>query len=205
MKVKKISKFALALSCLGLVACTTTIPVAPGAYKPAEDEAGIQKQYAKNEAGKTEDKKDTALLPETSYTQPDVVEVLDDDEVRVDTPKAEHLPDATPVVVPEEVKVVKPVVEVKEVTRTEHFEAIDQAEASALKHYNVVIGSFGVKTNAELLKTKMSESFHPIIVKNDNAMYRVILKSFDDYTQAHQFIDTIKEQFFDAWVLVNKK
>ena len=89
--------------------------------------------------------------------------------------------------------------------RTESFKVVDGEDATALKTYNVVIGSFQNRANAQGLQSLMKGDYAPIIVINEQGMFRVILISYDDYVTAKQKIAQIKSQFDDAWVLVQKK
>ena len=78
-----------------------------------------------------------------------------------------------------------------------------------LKDYSVVVGSFGVKANAEGLKDWLDgQGYHPTIAFNaDKAMYRVIVSSFADKTAAAEARDAFKAKypnrsdFQGAWLL----
>lgn len=94
---------------------------------------------------------------------------------------------------------------VKEVTRSEKFDVVDTKDKIDLKNYNVVIGSFSKKENAENLKNSMKADYSPIIVVNEKGMFRVLLASYDEYVQARSLINVIHDKFPDAWVLVQKK
>jgi len=89
--------------------------------------------------------------------------------------------------------------------RSESFKLVDGEDATAIKTYNVVIGSFQNRANAQGLQSLMKGEYAPIIVINEQGMFRVILISYDDYLSAKQKIVQIKAQFDDAWVLVQKK
>lgn len=93
----------------------------------------------------------------------------------------------------------------KPVTRTEQFTLLKGEDTKALHTYHVVIGSFGVETNARRLQSLMRPDYQPIIVRNSKGMYRVLLISYDDYDDAHKKIDEVRAQFPDAWVLIQKK
>ena len=85
----------------------------------------------------------------------------------------------------------------------ERVRVIDGGE---LRNFSVVIGSFGVKTNAEGLKARMAaEGFRVVLVQNDRDMYRVIVASFDEKFDAANERDRIKAKyapdFQDAWLL----
>lgn len=101
--------------------------------------------------------------------------------------------------------VAEPVSEGADKIRSESFKVVDGEDATALKTYNVVIGSFQNRANAQGLQSLMKGEYAPIIVINEQGMFRVILISYDDYVTAKQKIAQIKTQFDDAWVLVQKK
>ena len=89
--------------------------------------------------------------------------------------------------------------------RSESFKLVDGEDVTAIKTYNVVIGSFQNRANAQGLQSLMKGEYAPVIVINEQGMFRVILISYDDYLLAKQKIVQIKAQFDDAWVLVQKK
>lgn len=95
----------------------------------------------------------------------------------------------------------------QEVTRNESFKLADgETNSGALnKKYHVVVGSFGIQSNATGLRNTLNNEGNPaLIVINEKGMYRVLIDSFDDYKAAHDKIDSIKGRFPDAWVLVQK-
>ena len=94
--------------------------------------------------------------------------------------------------------------------RTENVTVVSGA---ALKAYSVVVGSFGVKANAEGLKAKLdAEGYSAKVVYNvERNMYRVVAASYDDRMQAAQARDDFKAKhpnnadFQKAWLLYNVK
>ena len=82
-----------------------------------------------------------------------------------------------------------------------------------LKAYSVVCGSFGVKANADGLKSKLdAEGYSAKVVFNaERNMYRVVAASYDDRMQAAQARDDFKAKhsnnadFQNAWLLYNVK
>lgn len=102
-------------------------------------------------------------------------------------------------------KTVQAVAELPDRIRTESFKVIEGEDATGVKTYNVVIGSFKNRANAQGLQSLMKADYSPIIVINEQGMFRVILISYDDYVSAKQKIAQIKSQFDDAWVLVQKQ
>lgn len=110
---------------------------------------------------------------------------------------------STPVSTPtpaEQVTIAEP-----EVTRNESF-TLSEGDATALKfRYHVVVGSFKSQTNAKgLQSTLVSEGNKAIVVINEQGMYRVLIASYNEYSQARTRINEIKDRFADAWVLVQK-
>ncbi len=93
-----------------------------------------------------------------------------------------------------------------ESTRSERVSAVQGEDASRLKRFSVVIGSFQNQTNAYSLKERMTaDGYSPVLAKNEQGMLRVIVTSFDDKTQAANSRDAIKAKyapnFQDAWLL----
>ena len=91
-------------------------------------------------------------------------------------------------------------------TRSERITAAEGEDASRLKRYSVVIGSFKNKTNAYSLKERMqNEGYNAVLGENEQGMLRVIVSSFDDKADAAASRDAIKAKyapnFQDAWLL----
>ena len=84
--------------------------------------------------------------------------------------------------------------------------------AGSLKAYSVVCGSFGVKANADGLKSKLDADGYnaKVVFTADKNMYRVIVASYDDRVQAAQARDNFKAKyssnpdFQKAWLLYAK-
>lgn len=92
--------------------------------------------------------------------------------------------------------------------RRERVSAYDGENASLLKRYSVVIGSFQNPTNARNLKERMVQAgYRAVLAKNESNMLRVIVASFDSREEAAASRDAIKSrfapQFKDAWLLEN--
>ena len=102
--------------------------------------------------------------------------------------------------------VAESVVSENEVTRNESF-TLSEGYASALNSkYHVVVGSFKSQTNAKGLQATLnSEGNKALVVINEQGMYRVIIASYNEYSQAKSRIAQIQERFADAWVLVQKR
>ncbi len=98
-----------------------------------------------------------------------------------------------------------PVVSEPEVTRNESFKLTDGDQNALRFKYHVVVGSFSKQTNAKGLQSTLnSEGNNAIIVVNEQGMFRVLIASFNEYSQARTRINQIKSRFPDAWVLVQK-
>ncbi len=94
-----------------------------------------------------------------------------------------------------------------EVTRSESFRLAEGEtnNAALSKKYHVVVGAFGNHENARRLRdTLVGQGNNALTVQNDSGMLRVIIASFDEYTQAKSRIEQIKSLYPDAWVLVQK-
>ena len=69
------------------------------------------------------------------------------------------------------------------------------AVAGTLRAYNVVVGSFTVKTNALGLKDKLQKAgYDPVVAQNAKGMYRVIAASYDDRASAEDMRDDLRSQ-----------
>ena len=92
-------------------------------------------------------------------------------------------------------------------------EKVQLVSGDGLKAFSVVCGSFGVKANADGLKSKLdADGYNAKVVFNaERNMYRVIVSSFDDRVQAAQARDDFKAKhpnnadFQKAWLLYNIK
>ena len=94
-----------------------------------------------------------------------------------------------------------------EITRNEKFILADgETNAEALKFkYHVVVGSFKSQSNAKGLQaTLKSEGNKAIVVVNEQDMFRVLIASYNGYSEARAKINQIKDRFADSWVLVQK-
>jgi cell division protein FtsN len=87
-------------------------------------------------------------------------------------------------------------------TRQERIRAAQGEDATGLKRYSVVIGSFKNKTNAYSLKERMQgEGYKALLGENEQGMLRVIISSFDTKAEAIESRDAVRSQFHDAWIL----
>lgn len=88
-------------------------------------------------------------------------------------------------------------------------ERVQLVSGSGLKAYSVVCGSFGVKANADGLKTLLDrDGYNAKVVYNaEKNMYRVIVDSFDTREEAVRARDAFKakypnrEDFQASWLL----
>ena len=95
---------------------------------------------------------------------------------------------------------------------TYRTEKVSLVSGNNLRAYSVVCGSFGVKANAENLKSFLeSEGYDARIVFNaNNNMYRVVCASFDDRNAAAVAKESFKakypnrQDFQGSWLLYNK-
>lgn len=87
-------------------------------------------------------------------------------------------------------------------------EKVQLVSGAGLKAFSVVCGSFGVKANADGLKSKLeADGYNALVVSNGQGMYRVIVASYDDRVQAAQARDNFKAkyannaEFQKSWLL----
>jgi cell division protein FtsN len=92
------------------------------------------------------------------------------------------------------------------VSRQERITPIAGEDASGIKLYSVVIGSFRNKTNAYSLKERMQkDGYMPVLGENEQGMLRVILTSHETRREADASKQEISRKYYpdfqDAWVL----
>ena len=162
---------------------------APGAYLPAQGRVEVG-----------------SIEPEVIEEQPKVMPVEVVTPVEIEPEEEEKVEYVEEPKVVEEPIVEEPVVkeEEKELTRAERFTVVDDDDV-VLKKYQLVIGSFGQKSNAQNLQRQMRPEYDPIIVINERGLYRVILKSYDTYAETKKKIESLRDLFPDAWVLIQQK
>lgn len=110
--------------------------------------------------------------------------------------------------VPVENEVVATPAPQQERVSNERITIIDD-DISKLKMYNVIVGSFSVKTNAASLKERLTtDGYTAFLARNNTMMYRVVVGSFDTRAEAEKLRDAVKlkysPEFKDAWLLINK-
>ena len=91
--------------------------------------------------------------------------------------------------------------------RSERINAVDGNDA-LLKEYNVIVGSFRQRLNAQSLCERLRNDGYPaILAQNAEGWYRVVACSFDNRpaaVQAREALQARYPQFTDAWFLINK-
>ena len=86
-------------------------------------------------------------------------------------------------------------------------EKVELVSGDGLKAYSVVCGSFGVKANADGLKSKLDGDGYNAKDNAERNMYRVVVESFDTRDEAARARDAFKakyptrEDFQGAWLL----
>ena len=108
---------------------------------------------------------------------------------------------------------VTPVAPVVVKDRTEKVYVVDNGDSGKLKGFNVIVGSFGSKTNAENQKNKMiNRGYKAFLVKNESGMYRVVAASFDTREAATSIRDDIRSKYAtetgtcaEAWLLIPQR
>lgn len=116
----------------------------------------------------------------------------------------------------EEIAVVTPVVD-RQVTETVvvdnadnvpvRKESLSVVSGSGLKNFNVVVGSFSVKANAEgLQNTLRNRGYDAQVAYNSGInMYRVVAATSDSKSEAVDKRDALRSQYPDAWLLFNQQ
>jgi cell division protein FtsN len=87
-------------------------------------------------------------------------------------------------------------------------ERVSMVSGNGLKAFSVVVGSFGLMSNAEGLQQRLRDAgYDAQIVKNeDRNMYRVVSATFDSKLDAARCRDQFRAQeaYKDAWLLSNQ-
>jgi len=95
----------------------------------------------------------------------------------------------------------------KIVVKEEKVTVVDQANAEVFKYY-VIIGSFRVLENAKNYKQQLlSEGFMPVLLENENGLFRVSIAAYNDEMPARNKIDNIRikhQKYNDVWLLIRK-
>lgn len=90
-----------------------------------------------------------------------------------------------------------------EAVRQENLTVVNGA---GLKAYSVVVGSFGVKANAEGLQRTLNNAGYQAQIAFNNArnMYRVVATTFASKADAVNSRNQLRATYPDAWLLFNK-
>ena len=91
-------------------------------------------------------------------------------------------------------------------------EKVELVSGTGLKAYSVVCGSFGVKANADGLKERLDGDGYDakVVYSTDSSTYRVVVSSYDSYSEAAGARDTFKSRypnnrdFQGSWLLYAK-
>ncbi len=94
---------------------------------------------------------------------------------------------------------------------TEIEEKLVEIDAVPVQDYSyfVIIGSFRDKQNAMNYQAELGEKgFSSLLLKNQEGLYRVSVKSTDDISEARKEIQRIRNNYpdhNDTWLLIRKK
>ena len=82
-------------------------------------------------------------------------------------------------------------------------ENVSVVNGAGLKAYSVVVGSFGVKANAEGLQQRLKNAGYDAQVAYNagNNMYRVVATTYDSKASAVQSRNQLRATYTDAWLL----
>ena len=82
-------------------------------------------------------------------------------------------------------------------------ESVQLISGSGLKDFSVIVGSFGLISNAEGLQQRLKAAgYDAQIVKNeDKNMYRVVATTFASKAAAVDSRDQLRATYPDAWLL----
>ena len=82
-------------------------------------------------------------------------------------------------------------------------ESVSVVNGAGLKSYSVVVGSFGIKSNAEGLQQRLKNAGYDAQVAYNagNNMYRVVASTYDSKASAVQSRNQLRATYADAWLL----
>lgn len=94
------------------------------------------------------------------------------------------------------------------VVKEEKVRVIESSDDVSYKYY-VIIGSFKVLDNARTYKnTLISEGFTPVILENENGLYRVSISAYNDEMAARDRVNGIRTnypKYDDTWLLIRMR
>jgi cell division protein FtsN len=96
------------------------------------------------------------------------------------------------------------------VVREEKVKVVENySNDNADYNYYVIIGSFRIIDNARNFKNQLvDEGFQPVILENENGLFRVSVASYNDETPARNRIAGIRanyQKYSDVWLLIRKR
>ncbi len=96
------------------------------------------------------------------------------------------------------------------VVREERVKTIDVEETTEnIYKYYVIIGSFRYIDNARNYKAQLiDEGFVPVILENENGLFRVSVAAYNEEQPARNNISSIRNhypQYADVWLLIRKQ
>ena len=98
--------------------------------------------------------------------------------------------------------------ETKIVVKEEKVKVVDDQESEVFKYY-VIIGSFRVLENAQNYKKQLiEEGFLPVLLENENGLYRVSVSAFNEEMPARERINSIRnkyDKYNDVWLLIRRQ
>lgn len=85
-------------------------------------------------------------------------------------------------------------------------ENVSVISGSGLKAYSVVVGSFGVRANAEGMASTLKAAGYDaqIAFNSERNMYRVIASTYDAKTNAIESRNSLRSKYPDAWLLMTR-
>ena len=102
---------------------------------------------------------------------------------------------------------VKPKPETKKIVVKEEKVKLLDVENEQFKYY-VIIGSFRVLENAKNYKQQLiKEGFTPVLMENENGLYRVSVAAYNMEESAREKIANIRSKYpkySDVWLLIRK-
>ena len=83
--------------------------------------------------------------------------------------------------------------------------SVSLVSGQGLSAYSVVVGSFGLLSNAEGLQQRLKDAGYnaQIVKNNDRNMYRVVATTYASKGDAVASRDQLRSTYPDAWLLYN--
>ena len=128
-------------------------------------------------------------------------------QAKQEQPAVQPVQEETPVVTP---LVEKPATETTVVDNSDNVavrsEDFTLVSGSGLSNFSVVVGSFGVKANAEGLQSRLKAEGKnaQIVYASKQNLYRVVATTFATKSEAAQSRDQLTTQYPGAWLLYKK-